>query len=196
MASPPKLRVLLVNDTGRTVQALQCSLIQAGYEVLAEVNGAAALLYAVENLRPDVIIIDTESPSLDTLEQLSVMGKAAPHPVIMFAEQGELPAIRAAVDAGVTAYVVDTVTPEKLAPIINLAQVRFEDDMRLKARLASAEQQLADRKAIDKAKLILMQKRALSEERAYALLRSQAMEQGLRLADIARQLINTAKLLG
>ena len=195
MAPPPKLRVLLVNDTGRTVDALQNSLTLAGYEVLAEVNGAAALLYAVENLRPDVVIIDTESPSRDTLEQLSVMSKAAPHPVIMFAEHGELPALRAAVAAGVTAYIVDTVTPEKLAPIINLAQVRFEDDMRLKLRLASAEQQLADRKAIDRAKLILMQMRKLTEAQAYELLRSQAMEQGLRLADIARQLINTAKLL-
>lgn len=196
MAAPPRLRVLLVNDTGRSVDALHSALAQAGYEVLSEVNGAAALLHAVDRSRPDVVIIDTESPSRDTLEQLSVMGQAAPHPVIMFAAHGEMPEIKAAVEAGVTAYIVDSVTPEKLAPIINLARVRFAEDMRLRQRLASVEQQLAERKLIERAKGILMDKRRLSETQAYELLRSQAMEQGLRLADIARQLINTARLLG
>jgi response regulator NasT len=196
MNPPPRLRVLLVHDTDRPIAPLLQALTTAGYDALEPVDGATALLLAVENARPDVIIIDTESPSRDTLEQLSVMGLAAPHPVVMFAAHGDLPVIKAAVSAGVSAYIVDTVTPEKLAPIIDMARVRFEEDRRLKQRLAEVEQQLSDRKLIDRAKGILMDKRRLTEAEAYELLRRQAMQQGLRVSEIARQLINAANLLG
>ncbi|WP_200917474.1 ANTAR domain-containing response regulator [Jeongeupia sp. HS-3] len=190
------LRVLLVNDTAKPIGTLRDALACAGYTVIAEVNGAAALLHAVESQRPDVVIIDTESPSRDTLEQLAVMGHAAPRPVVMFADRCEPLAMRAAVSAGVTAYVVDHVGADKLAPIIDVALARFEEEARLKKRLANAEQQLADRKLIDRAKGILMDKRGLSEAEAFTTLRDQAMKQGIKIAEVARQLIAMADLLG
>ncbi|MDN0073772.1 ANTAR domain-containing protein [Crenobacter sp. SG2303] len=190
------LRILLVNDTDKPIGELREALSRAGYAVVAEVDGAAALLRAVEELSPDVVIIDTESPSRDTLEQLAVMGHAAPRPVVMFADRSEPQAIRDAVGAGVTAYVVDQVTADRLAPIIEVALVRFEEEARLRKRLADAEQRLADRKLIDRAKGILMDKRGLSETEAYETLRRQAMRQGERIAEVARQLIAMADLLG
>ncbi|TDR73319.1 ANTAR domain-containing response regulator [Paludibacterium purpuratum] len=196
MSPSSKLRLLLVNDTARPMQQLHDALTRAGYHVIAQAQGAAELLQLVEAQKPDVIIIDTESPSRDTLEQLAAMGQAAPHPVVMFAEQGGLPAIQAAVSAGVTAYVVDRIAAERLAPIIDMARVKFEEDAKLKKRLADMEQQLADRKLIERAKGLLMQRRQLSEAEAYALLRSQAMQSGLRLAELSRQLIDASKLLG
>jgi len=194
-ASSP-LRLLLVNDTDRPMAQLHAALEEAGYLVIAEAQGAAELLQLVESQAPDIIIIDTESPSRDTLEQLALMGHAAPRPVVMFAEQGELSAIQAAVSAGVTAYVVDQVVAKRLAPIIDMARVKFEEDARLKQRLLQMEQQLADRKLIERAKGILMERRQLSESEAYELLRSQAMQTGLKLAELSRQLINSSKLLG
>lgn len=190
------LRLLLVNDTDRPIGKLRDALEHAGYTVIAEVNGAAALLLAVEQQRPDVVIIDTESPSRDTLEQLAVMGHAAPRPVVMFADQHEPQVIRDAVAVGVTAYIVDHVTVEKLAPIIDVALARFEEEARLRKRLADAEQQLADRKLIDRAKGLLMDRRGLTEAQAFEALRSQAMKQGLRIAEVARQLLAMSDLLG
>lgn len=123
------------------------------------------------------------------------MDRAAPRPVVMFAGHGGLPAIQAAVRAGVTAYIVDHVSAERLAPIIDMARVKFEEDARLKRKLAEMEQRLADRKLIERAKGILMRRRQLDEEEAYALLRSQAMKSGLRLAELSRQLIHASELL-
>lgn len=190
------LRLLLVNDTDRPMAQLHAALEEAGYLVIAQAQGAAELLQLVDRQSPDIIIIDTESPSRDTLEQLALMGQAAPRPVVMFAEQGELSAIQAAVSAGVTAYVVNQVAAMKLAPIINMARVKFEEDARLKKRLIQMEEQLAERKLIEQAKGILMELRQLSEAEAYALLRSQSMQSGLKLAELSRQLINSSKLLG
>ncbi|WP_225548244.1 ANTAR domain-containing response regulator [Chromobacterium violaceum] len=189
------LRLLLVNDTDRPMRQLREAFASAGYLVIAQADGAAELLRLAESQRPDVIIVDTESPTRDTLEQLALMDRAAPRPVVMFAGHGGLPAIQAAVRAGVTAYIVDHVSAERLAPIIDMARVKFEEDARLKRKLAEMEQRLADRKLIERAKGILMRRRQLDEEEAYALLRSQAMKSGLRLAELSRQLIHASELL-
>jgi response regulator NasT len=150
----------------------------------------------VAQQRPDVIIIDTESPSRDTLEQLAVMHAEAPRPVVMFSHDGDQQLIRAAVGAGVTAYVVDGLAPERLAPVVEVALARFAEESRLRQRLMEVEQQLADRKVIDRAKGVLMTKRQMTEAIAYETLRTQAMKQGAKLADVARQIIAMADLLG
>ncbi|OQS09078.1 response regulator [Chromobacterium violaceum] len=189
------LRLLLVNDTDRPMRQLREAFASAGYRVIAQADGAAELLRLAESQRPDVIIVDTESPTRDTLEQLALMDRAAPRPVVIFAGYGRLPTIQAAVRAGVTAYIVDHVSAERLAPIIDMARVKFEEDARLKRKLAEMEQRLADRKLIERAKGILMRRRQQDEEEAYALLRSQAMKSGLRLAELSRQLIHASELL-
>jgi response regulator NasT len=189
------LRILLVNDTDKPIGELREALLAAGYMSITEVDSAARLLKAVDEQSPDVVIIDTESPSRDTLEQLAVMGHAAPRPVVMFADRGEPQLIRDAVSAGVTAYVVDHISTDKLAPIIEVALARFEEESRLRKRLADVEQQLSDRKIIDRAKGILMDKHTFSEAQAYEALRSQAMRQGLRLGDVARQVIAMTQFL-
>lgn len=190
-----KLSILLVNDTDKHLGTLRPALEALGYEVIAEVSSVRALLHAVETRMPDVVIIDTESPSRDTLEQLSVMHASAPRPVVMFSDEADQAVIRSAVASGVTAYIVDGLTPSRLAPILEVAKARFEEERQLRERLASAEQQLADRKVIEKAKGILMQKRQLSEPEAYELMRKQAMKQGVKLGEVARQLVAMADLL-
>ncbi|MGC3964977.1 MAG: ANTAR domain-containing protein [Rhodocyclaceae bacterium] len=190
------LRILLVTDTDKPIGELRDALSQQGYEVLTDAASSVALLAAVERQRPDVVIIDTESPSRDTLEQLAVMNGAAPRPVVMFSHDADQQLIRAAVGAGVTTYMVDGLEPQKLSPIVEVALARFAEESRLRQRLADVEQKLADRKLIDRAKGILMDKRGLSEAEAFETLRSQAMRQGVKLADVARQLIAMADLLG
>ena len=190
------LRVLLVNDTEKPIGELRQALLSLGYRVLDEVAAAGALLKAVESQQPDVVIIDVDSPSRDTLEQLDVMNRQAPRPVGMFSADGYGQLIRTVVGAGVTAYVVDGLAPARLAPIIQVALARFEQQAHLRRKLDDAQQQLVDRKLIDRAKGVLMEKRGMSEAQAYAALRQQAMKQGLKLVDIARQVIPIADLLG
>jgi two-component system, response regulator / RNA-binding antiterminator len=190
------LRVLLVNDTEKPIGELREALLAAGYEVLEEVASASTLLKAVESQQPDVVIIDVDSPSRDTLEQLAVMHDHAPRPVVMFSADSDDQLIRSVVGAGVTAYVVDGLSPGRLSPIIQVALARFEQQSHMRRRLDEVQQQLGDRKLIDQAKGLLMQKRGMSESEAYAALRQQAMRQGLKLADVARRIIAMADLLG
>ncbi|AOK62168.1 histidine kinase [Burkholderia ubonensis] len=188
-ATPVRLRVLLVTDTQKPIGDLRDALARLGYEMLNEVATPARLPAAVEAQRPDVVIIDTESPSRDTLEQLAVMNATAPRPVLMFSHDANQTLIRAAVGAGVSAYLVEGLSAERLAPILEVALARFSHDEALRQRLADVERELADRKLIDRAKRLLMDRRHLSEHDAYAMLRKRAMDQGIRIVDVARQLL-------
>jgi len=193
---PAMLRVLLVNDTEKPIGELRQALLAIGYRVLDDVAAAGALLKAVETQQPDVVIIDVDSPSRDTLEQLAVIHRQAPRPVVMFSADGDNQLIRSVVGAGVTAYVVDGLSSSRLAPIIEVALARFEQQTQLRRKLDDVQQQLVDRKLIDRAKGMLMDKRGMSEAEAYAALRQQAMKQGVKLVDVARQIIPIADLLG
>jgi response regulator NasT len=157
--------------------------------MLAEVATPQALPKIVETQRPDVVIIDTESPSRDTLEHLAVMNKTAPRPVLMFCSDTNQQLIRAAVGAGVTAYLVEGLEAERLAPILEVALARFAEEEKLRQRLAQVESELADRKVIDRAKRLLMDRRKMSEQDAYATLRRRAMDQGMKVVEVARQLV-------
>ncbi|SOE92815.1 response regulator receiver and ANTAR domain protein [Burkholderia sp. D7] len=190
------LRVLLVTDTDKPIGDLRQALARLGYDMLAEVATPAALPKVVEEQRPDVVIIDTESPSRDTLEQLAVMNETAPRPVLMFSNDADQKLIHAAVSAGVSAYLVEGLEAARLAPILEVALARFAREEQLRKRLAEAENELADRKLIDRAKRLLMDRRKLSEPEAYAMLRKRAMDQGMKLAEVARQLVSMADLLG
>ena len=185
-ASPLRLRVLLVTDTQKPIGDLRDALARLGYEMLNEVATPARLPAAIEAQRPDVVIIDTESPSRDTLEQLAVMNATAPRPVLMFSHDADQTLIRAAVGAGVSAYLVEGLSAERVA------LARFSHDDALRRRLADVERELEDRKLIDRAKRLLMDRRKLSEHDAYALLRKRAMDQGIRIVDAARQVLASA----
>jgi response regulator NasT len=192
----PTLRVLLVTDTDKPIGELRQALARLGYDMLAEVASSVALPKVIEEQRPDIVIIDTESPSRDTLEQLAVMHETAPRPVLIFSNDADQQLIRAAVAAGVSAYLVEGLAAERLAPLLEVALARFAHEVQLRKRLAEAETELAERKLIDRAKRLLMDRRKMSEQQAYATLRKRAMDQGMKLAEVARQLISMADLLG
>jgi len=190
------LRVLLVTDTDKPIGDMREALARLGYEMLPELGAPQMLHGRVESDRPDVVIIDTESPSRDTLEQLAVMNETAPRPVLMFSADPNQQLIRAAVDAGVTAYLVEGLDVGRFTPILEVALARFAHEEKLRQRLVKAEAELADRKLIDRAKRLLMDRRKMSEQDAYATLRKRAMDQGVKLVEVARQLISVADLLG
>jgi two-component system, response regulator / RNA-binding antiterminator len=189
------LRVMLVDDTQKDVSLLKEALDAAGYEVVAEERSPATLLERVGAVRPDVIIIDTDSPSRDVLEQVVIVSRDDPRPIVMFTDDGNSDTIQAAIKAGVTAYIVAGMQPERLKPILQVAQARFEADRALRDELKTAQGRLAERKIIEKAKGVVMQQKQLSEDDAYRLMRKLAMDRNVTLFELAQQLLNVTQLL-
>jgi response regulator NasT len=189
------LRVMIIDESSKREAMLRDSLEKAGYEIVASVQSSMDLLQKVTALSPDIVIIDTESPSRDTLEHLCAVSRDKPKPIVMFSEDGTSDMIKAAVRAGVTAYVVDGLSNERLQPILDVAVARFEEYQALKSELAEANTRLSDRKTIERAKGILMEQRGMGEDEAYRTLRKLAMDRNLRLADLAGQIVAAAELL-
>lgn len=186
---------MLVDENSERSAPLRHFLREAGYEVVAHLAETVDLNAVVAELQPDVIIIDTESPRRDTLEQICVMSRDDPRPVVMFTHDGETEKIRAATQAGVTAYVVNGLDSNRLKPILDAAMVRFEEYHAMRSELESTATKLAERKEIERAKGILMKQRGLDEEAAFQAMRKLAMERGSKLGEIARQIVQAAELL-
>ena len=189
------LRVMIVDDNKERSAPLQHYLVEAGYTVVGHLSDTADLNKAVTQMKPDVIIIDTESPSRDTLEHICVVSRDDPRAIVMFSHDGETEKIRAATRAGVSAYVVGSLESARLRPILDAAMVRFEEYQALRNELEETATKLADRKTIDRAKGILMKQRGLDEDAAYQSLRKLAMQRGMRMGEIAKQVIQAAELL-
>jgi response regulator NasT len=190
------MRILVVDESQERAAVLREGLVKAGHEVAASLTSPLELVRAVAALRPEVIVIDTDSPSRDVLEHLCVVSQHDPRPIVMFASDSTSDAIRDAVRAGVSAYVVDGLDPSRVKSIVEVACARFDEFQRLKAELAGTQLKLAERKIIERAKGLVMKSRGLSEDEAYRALRELAMSRGQKLADVARQLIDSADLLG
>jgi response regulator NasT len=190
------MRVLVVDESRERGQVLRAALEDAGYEVVVSRGAPLALLADVERTQPDVIVIDTESPSRDVLEHLVVMGREQPRPIVMFSADSAPDAIREAVRAGVAAYVIDGLDPARVKSIVEVACARFDAYQQLRDELAEAKLKLSERKLVERAKGLVMKARGLDEDAAYAALRKLAMDRGKRLAEVAQQVINAAELLG
>ena len=195
--SPPRsLRLLLVQDTPNR-RAVEEALAGIASVVVTHVlDSPLELLRGVERHQPDVVLIDTESPSRDVLEQLAAVSASAPRPVVMLTDDAHEAAIHAALGAGVSAYVVDGVEPRRLEPILRVAIERFRRQQEMRAELEDTRMRLAERKQVEQAKGILMKQRGCDEQEAFAALRSLAMQRGIRLGEAARQVIDVAALLG
>ena len=189
------LKILVIDESRSRAGEICASLALAGHQVVAVLADSADLTAEVSRICPDIILIDTEAPSRDTLEHLAAMHREMPRPVVIFAQASDDATIRKAIAAGVAAYVVDGLEPGRIKPVIEVAIARFEAHQALRQELSAATQKLSDRKVIDRAKGILMKSRGLDEEVAYASLRRLAMDRGQPLAQAAKDVVDMAKLL-
>jgi response regulator NasT len=186
------LKIMLVNDADHRLGRLRRALEDAGINVVAEVDGGMHLPQYIDAVQPDAILIDSDSPSL---EQLVIMSRDNPRPVVMFADNGDQQVIQQAIRAGVTAYIYDGIKASRIQPVLEVASARFQAEQALKCELAEVQEKLSDRKLVEKAKGILMKQKDLDENEAYQLLRRTAMNRNLKLADLAQQIISAANLL-
>ena len=189
------IKILIIDEDLVRASILEEGLREAGYGRVLLVSDMTNLLRKIVDVDPDVIFIDLENPNRDVLEQMFQVSRSVRRPVAMFVDKSDSAMIEAAVDAGVSAYIVDGLKKERVRPILDMTISRFNAFNRLQDELENTKRELRDRKVIDRAKGILMKRRGLSEEEAYTLLRKTAMRNETRVADIARSLVTAAALL-
>ena len=142
-----------------------------------------------------MIIVDAESQARDTLEHVVMATRDARRPIVLFTDDSDTSHVRAAIASGVTAYVVAGLAPNRVKPVLEVALARFEHEEMMRHELAEARSQLSERKVVDRAKGMLMQRHQISEPDAYARIRKAAMDKGLKMAQIAQRIVDAADLL-
>lgn len=185
VVEPDRDKALLIVDSLRAAGDFQI-------HVIAETTGLAR---QIKERAPDVVLIDIENPSRDMLEELALASGPFERTVAMFVDRSAEGLSTAAIEAGVSAYVVDGMKPERVKPVIDAAVARFRMFQRIRTELVETKRALEERKLIDRAKGIIMKSRKLDEDAAYALLRKTAMDQGKRVVDVAAALVTAAGLL-
>lgn len=189
------MKIVIVDENPVRAAILTEGLREAGLTKITHLTATTNMLARVYEIDPDVILIDLENPSRDMLEQMFQVSRIVKRPIAMFVDQSDTASIEASVDAGVSAYIVDGLKKERMKHILDLCISRFNAFARLEGELNQARSALEERKVIDRAKGILMKAKALSEEQAYTLLRSTAMNENKRIAEIAQSVITASELL-
>src|SRR5262245_62173890 len=189
------LSILIVDENRLRASIIEDGLREAGHSRVSVVTTVNEVARRIAEIAPDVVGIDLENPNRDQLEHFFSLSRALQKPVAMFVDRSDTDEIQAAVEAGVSAYVVDGLKKERVKAILDMAISRFNAFARLSRELEEARSALEDRKIIDQAKAILIKSRGLSEADAYALLRKTAMNQNRKIVDIAQSLITAAGLL-
>jgi two-component system, response regulator / RNA-binding antiterminator len=191
----PSLKIVIVDKNPIRAAILEDGLREAGHVHVTRIEETSHLLTRIYSIDPDVILIDLESPSRDVLEQMFQMSRVVKRPIAMFVDQSDAASIEAAVDAGVSAYIVGGLRKERIKNILDLCISRFNAFARLQDELERTRNALEERKVIDRAKGILMKAKNLTEEAAYTLLRKTAMNEKKKIAEVAQSVITAAELL-
>ncbi|HZV63516.1 MAG TPA: ANTAR domain-containing protein [Telluria sp.] len=176
--------------------ALRIGLLESGFDIVASLPADIFLPERIAQLQPDLIIIDAESDARDVLEHIVIATRDERRPIVMFTDDDSTPSMDAAMAAGVSAYIVAGLQPERIKPVLNVALARFRQEQKLLAELSDTRHKLAERKIVERAKGVLMAHHKLSEEQAYQKLRSMAMNKNLKLAEIAQRILDVEDLLG
>ena len=195
MGAEQSPKIVIIDESPIRAAILEEGLREAGYTEVVQVNEMQSLMARISALDPDIIVIDLENPSRDSLEQMFQVSRAVRRPIAMFVDQSDSSMIQASVDAGVSAYIDDGLKKERIKPILDLCVSRFNAFAKLQDELDRTRNALEERKVIDRAKGILMKLKGLTEEEAYVLLRSTAMREKKKIGEIAQSILTASEML-
>lgn len=190
------MRIAIVDESPARAAVISEGLSASGLTDITVLIDRHGLVARLQELSPDVVLIDLANPRRDELEELFAVSRAISRPIAMFVDQADDSSIEAAIDAGVSAYVVDGMKPDRIRSVLDVAIKRFNAYARLRAELDDVRGQLAERNIIDAAKALLMKKREIDEPTAYAALRKAAMDSGRKISEVADALLTAEKLMG
>lgn len=184
-------------------RSLRIGLLESGFNLMASLPADVFLAERIAQLQPDLIIVDAESEARDALEHVVMATRDERRPIVMFTNDQDTSHVKAAVAAGVSAYIVAGLAAERIRPILDVAMARFQHEQALRDELAATQSalderttELLNRKIIERAKGLLMQRQGITEQAAYAKLRQTAMNKGLKLVEVAQRMLDAAELLG
>ncbi len=189
------LRILLIDENPERAAVLNEALRAQGYELVARLAPRELSARRVAEIGPDIVIVDMDSPSRDTIESMRQINDDQPRPIVMFVDQSDVGMIEQAMQAGVSAYIIDGLNVKRVKPILDVAIARFREFQALRDELKKTKATLNERKLIERAKGMLMREKKLSEDEAYAALRKLAMDRQQKLVDVAETLLAFADLL-
>lgn len=192
---PTDLSVMVVDENRLRASMIRDGLFAAGCREVTIVSDLKGLVAEIERTSPSVIVMDIESPDRDRLEDYFAVSRSVKKPIAMFVDKSDLSWMEAAIDAGVSSYVVDGLRPDRVKPILDMAIARFEAFRRMEQELERTKDELSGRKLVDKAKGILMKSKGISEQEAHQLLRNAAMNQNRKMSEVAQGLITASGLL-
>ena len=190
-----KLSIIVVEPNRDRALMIINSLQEAGDNDIHVISEVSSLARRIRERAPDMVIVDLASPTRDVIEELTLATEPLDRPVAMFVDQSDDSVTKAAIEAGVSAYVVDDLRPERLRPVMSAAITRFNMFRRMRDELEETKRALEERKIIDRAKGLLMKARGLNEDEAYAILRKSAMDKGKKISEVATALVTAADLL-
>jgi len=193
-ASPPLIVLLIDSDTERA-QIVEDGLRGAAITKLAS-SDSGNILSSIKQLQPDLIIMDCDSPDKNTIDNLRIVARENPKPIVMFVEDGDGTLAKEAVRAGVSAYIVDGMSASRIKPVIEVAIERFKMFETLQRELEKSKEDLEARKVIERAKGLLMDKRKISENEAFASMRKLAMQESITIKQVADKILSVASILG
>ncbi|MGU9979854.1 ANTAR domain-containing response regulator [Phreatobacter sp. HK31-P] len=200
MTEPPlsdlSLTIAIVDESRSRAAIIEEGLRDAGYVRIVHIDEMTNLLARLYATDPDVVVIDLENPSRDVLEQLFQVSRLVKRPVAMFVDQSDTGMINKAIEAGVSAYVVDGLKKERVKSILDMCVARFQAYARLQSELDQAKSALEERKVVERAKGLLMKHKGISEDEAYAQLRRRAMNEKKKLGEIAQAVVTGLEMLG
>ncbi len=189
------LKILIVDENLLRAAVIEEGLRDAGHHDITVLSNMQGLVRDIAAIDPDVIVIDLENPSRDSLEQMFQVSRAVARPITMFVDQSDSESIQASVEAGVSAYIVDGLKKERMKAILDTCISRFNAFRKLREELEQTKSELENRKIIDRAKGVLMKMKGLSEDEAYATLRRTAMNEKRKMVDVARALLTASEML-
>lgn len=190
-----KLRVMLVQGRDKQHNSAM-DFSNNDIEIASTATEDDDLIRLISTNEPEVVIVNMVSPNPKILACLRQIQNQSPRPMVMFCDDDNPDSIREAIRAGVSAYVVEDVTPKRGRTILHAAIARFEQFHELSLELEQTRCQLIERKAIERAKGLIMKQRKLSEPEAFKFMRDTAMSQNQKLKDVADNIISAAELLG
>ena len=187
------LAILVIDESHERATLIERGLRDAGHNQVIIVSQLNGLVSRIEEISPDVIVMDLGNPDRDFLEHMFKISKAIQKPIAMFVDQSSEQSMFDAIEAGVSAYVVDGLKQERVKPILDLAIARLKAFEKIRLERDEAVQALDERKSVDRAKGVLMQTYAISESEAFTMLRNTAMQQGRKIGAIADAVVQSAR---
>ena len=188
--------VLIIDDNAARASIIDAGLKAAGHDQVTIIQSMDGIAIKIMDIAPDVIVIDIENPNRDMLESVFQISRVVKRPIAMFVDRSDNATMQSAIDAGVSAYVVDGLRQDRVKSILDMAISRFNAYSRLERELEEAKSALQGKKIIDQAKQLIMQARQINEDEAYKLLRKTAMNQSRKITEVAESLVSSASLLG